>query len=66
MNLGSGKLLLDEARRIQFEFLINDVYWKLEKCLDAVIGNETTETNVGAIDSARIVARAIDREEETV
>lgn len=66
MNLGSGKLLLDEAKRIQFEFLMGDIYWKLERCLDAVISNKSTETNVNAIDSARIVARAIDREEVMV
>jgi len=60
--LGSGQSLLNEAVKVQAEFLSFSVYWDLEKCLDAVIEKEEFEINKNAIDSARTICKAIDKE----
>lgn len=61
-NLGSGKELIAEAKRLQTMYNEFGTYWSLESCLQSIIESETIETNQKAIDSAMIVAKGIDQE----
>jgi len=63
IKIGSGKELLKEAMRVQGEFLSLNTYWNLEECIQEVCNH--FEVNKNAIDSAMVVAKALDIEYRT-